>query len=248
MGTDGSAKGEGRVLRRAGLLAGAPLLLLLGCASTEPSGTLVQVNEFGATIARVQADSDTAGEKVALVAGRFGALLHFDFEHDALATFTEFHSAQEASVSALAKLRDDVAAMKGAADPFFKKWQQDLERIASTELRLRSQQRMTETRRRFDAIVASTESVQHNFEAFNSKMRDYSIFLAHDFNEESCAALRGDEARMKDESTALAQGFEKCSQSAREYVQTASIPTASSAAPAVEDKTALRNARTRSGG
>ena len=180
MGPDGNAKGAGRILRRAGLLAGAPLLLLLGCASTEPSGTLVQVNEFGATIARVQADSDAAGEKVALVAGRFGALLHFDFEHDALATFTEFHAAQEASVSALAKLRDDVAAMKGAADPFFKRWQQDLERIASTELRLRSQQRMTETRRRFDAIVASTESVQHNFEAFNSKMRDYSIFLAHD--------------------------------------------------------------------
>jgi hypothetical protein len=248
VGTDGTSRGAGRRDRWSALLAGAGSLLLAACASTEGTGTLVQVNEFGATIQRVQADSDAANEKVGLVAGRFGALLHFDFEHDALAAFTEFHQAQEAALAALGKMREDVATMKGSAEPFFKHWQADLDRFSSTELKLRSQQRMTETRRRFDAIVASADSTQHAFEAFNAKMRDYSIFLAHDFNEESCAALRGDEARMKDETSALSQGFEKCSQSAREYVQTASLPTASSPAPAADDKTALRTARLRSGG
>jgi len=222
-------------------------VLLTACASSEPSGTLMEVADFGTTIQHVQADSDAANEKVGQVAGRFGALVHFDFEHDALAAFKEFHASQEASLAALAKLKGDVATMKSASVPFFKKWQADLDRFESTELRLRSQQRMTETRRRFDAIVTSAEATQHTFEAFNSKMRDYSIFLSHDFNEESCAALRGDETRMKDETAALEQGFEKCSQSAREYVQTSALPSASSSAPA-EDKTASRNTRPRAGG
>jgi hypothetical protein len=211
-------------------------VLVTACASSEPSGTLMEVADFGTTIQHVQADSDAANEKVGQVAGRFGALVHFDFEHDAHAAFKEFHASQEASLAALAKLKGDVATMKSASVPFFKKWQADLDRFESTELRLRSQQRMTETRRRFDAIVASAEATEHTFEGFNSKMRDYS-----------CAALRGDEARMKDETAALEQGFEKCSQSARDYVQTSALPSASSSTPA-EDKTASRNTRPRAGG
>src|SRR5262249_5981365 len=173
VGTSGIAAGGGRSLRGGWMLAGAPALLLTACMSSGTTGTLVQVNEFGTTIQRVQADSDAANEKVSQVAGRFGALLHFDFEHDALAAFTEFHQAQEAAVTALAKLKEDVTGMRKAADPFFKQWQTDLELFSSTELKLRSQQRMTETRRRFDSIVASAEATQHGFEAFNAKMRDY---------------------------------------------------------------------------
>jgi hypothetical protein len=203
----------------------APLLALPACVAANRSEGLVKVNDFVTLIERVHTDSELASQKIHGTADQFSAILAFNFKSDAVAAYTEFANAVEASNQQLKQLHDSIDSMKRSADPVFKKWAADLDSIDSMELRLRSQQRLLDTRKRYDEIVAAVEPTEAAYTGFQKRMKDYAVFLAHDFNEASIAMLRPDERSVREMTVALDTRFSACQQAAQDYVQASALPS-----------------------
>jgi hypothetical protein len=223
------------------------------CATGSRGDGLSQVNEFVAMIGKVHTDSEVASQKAHAVQDQFAAIVAFNFKCEAVAAYAEFSTSVDQSSAQLATLKAGVTAMEDAAEPVFKKWASDLDAFASLDMRLKSQQRLLETRKRYDAIVASLEPALLAYDGFDKRMRDYATFLAHDFNEASVAALRGDDKTVHEMVAALDTRFQVCQQAAREYVQAAALPSGTpngpaQTEPAAAEKAPPKKASTRSDG
>jgi hypothetical protein len=224
-------------------------LALSACATENRGDGLAQVNEFVATIGRVHTDSELASQKAHAAQEQFSAILAFNWKREAVTAYGEFSSAVDQSSAQLVALKAGVAAMQRSAEPVFKKWASDLDAFASLDMRLKSQQRLLETRKRYDAIVASLEPALVAYDGFDKRMRDYATFLSHDFNEASVAALRGDDHTVHEMVATLDARFDVCQQAAREYVQAAALPTgAAPAEPAAAEKAPPKKAAARTDG
>ena len=73
-----------------------------------------------------------------------------DFSGDPFVAFEEFEMAIEASEEQSKALRSKVAPMRRAAEPFFEQWAADLSSFANPAMRQHSQQRLDETRERYE--------------------------------------------------------------------------------------------------
>jgi hypothetical protein len=224
-------------------------LAMSACATGSRGDGLAEVNEFVAMIGKVHTDSELASQKAHAAQEEFSAILAFNWKHDAVAAYAEFSTAVDQSSAQLAALKAGIESMQRSADPVFKKWASDLDAFASLDMRLKSQQRLMETRKRYDAIVASLEPALVAYDGFDKRMRDYATFLAHDFNEASVAALRGDDHTVHEMVATLDARFGVCQQAAREYVQAAALPSgAAPAEPAAAEKAPPKKASARSDG
>jgi hypothetical protein len=219
------------------------------CVSATRGDGLSQVNEFVAMIGRVHTDSELASQKAHEVQDQFTAILTLNFSREAVTAYGEFSKLVDQSNKQLVQLKAGVDGMKRAAEPVFKKWASDLDAFASLDMRLKSQQRLMETRKRYDAIVAALEPAIVAYDGFDKRMRDYATFLSHDFNEASVAALRGDDRTVHEMVATLDARFEVCQQAAREYVQASALPSGNAPAePAAAEKTPPKKSAARSDG
>ena len=204
----------------------AASLALPACESSGRGDGLVQVNDFMTMVERVHTDAELAAQKVHEASEQFSTILAFNFDEPPVAAYNRFGAAVDAETQQLKQFRTSIDAMKRAAEPVFKKWAADLETFDSFEMRTRSQNRLMETRKRYEAILAAAQPAEQAYSTFDKKMRDYATFLSHDFNEAAVAMLRGDEGGVKDGAVALNGHFDACQLAAREYVQASAMPSA----------------------
>ncbi len=210
----------------AAVTAAVALLALPSCQSEGRGEGLTQVNDFMTMVERVHTDAELSAQRVHEESEQFSTILAFNFNEPPITAYNRFGAAVDASSAQLKQFRASIDSMQRAAEPVFKKWAADLETFDSLEMRVRSQNRMMETRKRYEAILAATQPAQMAYETFDKKMRDYATYLSHDFNEAAVAALRNDEHGVKDGATALNGHFDACQLAAREYVQASALPSA----------------------
>jgi ElaB/YqjD/DUF883 family membrane-anchored ribosome-binding protein len=221
--------------------------LLPALPSCETSGRgdgLVQVNDFMTMVERVHTDAELSAQKVHEASEQFSTILAFNFDEPPVAAYNRFGSAVDAETQQLKQFRSSIDSMKRTAEPVFKKWAADLETFDSFEMRTRSQNRLMETRKRYEAILAAAQPAEMAYTTFDKKMRDYATFLSHDFNEAAVAMLRADEGGVKEGAVALNGHFDACQLAAREYVQASAMPSAPvQPEPAAERAPAKKNGR-----
>jgi len=218
--------GKRRVRLAPWIAAVAASLALPACETGSRGDGLVQVNDFMTMVERVHTDAELSAQRVHEATEQFSTILAFNFSEPPVAAYNRFASAVDASTQQYQQLRASIDSMRRTAEPVFKKWAADLETFESMEMRLRSQNRLMETRKRYEAILAAMQPAQQAYETFDKKMRDYATYLSHDFNEAAVAALRGDESSVKEGAVALNGHFDACQLAAREYVQASAMPSA----------------------
>lgn len=189
-----------------------------------PNKSLAQVDDLVAWIERVHVEAELSRDKTDKAFAALQTLTKPDFRGDAVLAHAELMRAVDLAEKQAKDLKASVKMMKESAAPVFTRWTRDIETISSADLKKRSQDRMKETRSRYDAIVKVADPTLLAFDGFNRTLRDHALFLGHDFNPSAVAALSGDVQKLAGSKAELAQGFAQCMDTTRDYVDNAALP------------------------
>ena len=201
---------------------------LTGCSTfplsfSKPKSGLEQVDTLLARIEQVQAETLLARQRAHFALGTLQSIVAESYDGDASQTFSEFLLAIERSEKQASQLEASLAPMQRAADKMVAQWTADLEEFSSPEMRDRSQTRLDDTRRRYQAILDAVEPAHSAFEAFNLGLRDHALFLGHDFNSTSVSMIEGDVQALALRAVELDRRFDECLAAAQSYVQTTAL-------------------------
>jgi hypothetical protein len=208
-------------------LIAAPLFGLGACSSTSFSSFsfskksdsgLTNVDELLTRIEKVQVESLVAKERAHAAFDMLQQTVAPSFKGDAVEQFKGLGAAIEASEKQSKTLGDTVPALKSAANVVFERWTKDLESFGNTRMRQRSQERMEATREQYETIVRQTLAAQLSLEALNADLNDHALFLGHDFNAESAAAIHDDVVALEPRVAELDGRLDAAIQSSKQYI------------------------------
>ena len=195
-----------------------------GCASaTKQSAGLRQVDDLLGQVERVHAEALLSRDRARGAREALHTLVSAEFQGDPVEAYTRFLEAIDLAKRQSKALRASISPMRSSAESVFARWAKDLEAFQNAELRRRSQTRLAETRRRYDAIVAAVEPYAWTCEAFDNSLADHALFLGHDFNAAAVAEIRDAVGSLDQQLVEIDRGFEACDASAREYVRSSAL-------------------------
>jgi hypothetical protein len=210
------------------------LPFLAGCASfgegldgffsKQPQSGPGQIDELLDRIERVHVDCELAGKSVSETLGHLQTMTARDFKGDPGEAYTRFLAALELSEQRAEELGDSIGPMRAAAEPFFARWSASLADYTNAELRRHSQQRLLETRQRYQEIVEAVEPAQATLEAYNRALRDHALFLGHDYNPGAVTTIQGELRSVAKLAVDVGQQLEASRKAARAYVESSSLP------------------------
>ena len=163
-----------------------------GVFRKQPKAGPSQVDDLLTRIEHVHVECELSKQRVIEAREMLAEISAQDFSGDPLLAYEQFEAAIEASEEQAKSLRSKVAPMRRAAEPFFDQWAADLSSFGNPAMRQHSQQRMDETRERYERIVAAVNPAQSALDAFNMSLNDCALFLGNDFNAGSVAAIAGE--------------------------------------------------------
>jgi hypothetical protein len=211
------------------------LIVLGGCGSlgsmpsfpkffSEDKDGLNQVDDLVGRIGKVHVECELAKQNLRSAFQKLTSITAPGFRGDAVIAHKELRQEIDLAEKRADLLEDRIDEMKDAAEPFFEEWIASLKGFTNASMRARSQTRLTETRQRYDAIVAAVEPAHASFVAYNERLGDIALFLEHDFNAspDLTADVEGLTRVGKEADAALDESL----RAAEDYVQQAGLPAA----------------------
>jgi hypothetical protein len=160
-----------------------------GVFRKQPKAGPSQVDNLLTQIEHVHVECELSKQRVLEAQQMLAAISAPNFSGDPLVAYERFEKAIEASEDQAKSLRGKVAPMRRAAVGFFEQWAADLSSFGNPAMRQHSQQRLDQTRERYERIVAAVLPAQSALDAFNMSLKDCALFLGNDFNAGSVAAI-----------------------------------------------------------
>ena len=109
-------------------------------------------------------------------------------------------------------------AMETEAHTFFAEWTQSLDAITNPDLRKRSQDRLNDTRLRYNDILKIGRQAGGEFDVFVGSLRDQYVYLGYDLNPAALASLSGDAKQVNTQAAALFAKIDETVKMAQEYI------------------------------
>jgi len=206
----------GTVLVLVPLVAGCSGLTSLGIRQ---SSGLEAVDGLLAEVEQVQVDAAVSKERSFAALEALRKLVSPDFRGDAAQGHAFLVTAIEQSEEQAEALQDDVRPLRKTGEAVFARWTEDLESFGNLAMRQRSQERLEETRRRHDAVLAAAVSAQLAYDAFNGDLGDHALFLEHDFNASSVQVVAGELEGLKTRGKELAKRLDALVAACQAYVE-----------------------------
>jgi hypothetical protein len=226
-------------------LVAAVLLLTSACSSLSlgirHKDGLEEVDELLSHVERVQVEAAVTKERTHAAVESLRTLVAPEFRGDPIGAHGEFVVAVELVEDQAKALRKSVKPLKNTGDEVFVNWAANLESFGNVAMRQRSQERLEETRKRYDAILASAGLAQLALDSFQRDLADQALFLEHDFNASSVALVAQELEGLKNRGRELAKRLDACIAACHHYVEF-SAPSAqlapASEAPAAQPQDA----------
>jgi hypothetical protein len=128
----------------------------------------------------------------------------------------------EKGINSTEKKREEakkqVDLMKAEGEAYFGSWNQSLQQIQNTDLRKKSEDRMAETRKHFDGVLASVTDARAAYDPFLKSLKDQWTYLGHDLNASGLASLKPDADKLRGQSTEVLKKIDDGMKKANDYV------------------------------
>ena len=108
--------------------------------------------------------------------------------------------------------------MKAEGDAYFASWKQSLQQIQDPDLRKKSEDRMAETRKHFDGVLASVTDARAAYDPFLKSLKDQWTYLGHDLNASGLASLKPDAEKLRGQSTEVLKKIDDGMKKANDYI------------------------------
>ena len=191
---------------------------------SKDDGGLDQVDDLVGRIGNLHTECELTKQNLRSVFKKLSAITEPGFRGDAVTAHAELEQEIALSENRADSLEKRIKEMKKSAEPFFEEWIADLKSFSNASMRARSQARLTETRQRYDAIVAAVDPAYSGFVAYNESLRDIALFLEHDFN--ASPQLGADIQALVSIGKEIDVALDTTFAAAETYVQYAALPTA----------------------
>jgi hypothetical protein len=202
-----------------------PLLALFAtsaCFSTlgiKQKNGLGEVDELLSEVEALRVESAVAKERAQVAFDTLRTLIAPEFKGDPSMGHHDLVVAIELSEEQAESFQDSVKPLRRTGEKVFERWTADLESFGNVAMRQRSQERLEETRRRHDVIVAAAVSAQLAYDAFNGDLQDSALFLEHDFNTTSVALVAQEIDGLRSRGKELARRLDACSAACVAFVE-----------------------------
>ena len=85
-----------------------------------------------------------------------------------------------------------IADVESVAKALFEEWKSELDQYTNKDLRRTSEQKLKQTRGRYDQLIGAMKQAERKIEPVLSAFRDQVLFLKHNLNAQAVASLQGE--------------------------------------------------------
>jgi hypothetical protein len=85
-----------------------------------------------------------------------------------------------------------IADVESVAKALFDEWQSELDQYTNKDLRRTSEQKLKQTRGRYDQLIGAMKQAERKIAPVLSAFRDQVLFLKHNLNAQAIASLQGE--------------------------------------------------------
>jgi len=177
------------------LTIGLAVVLVAACESTYYS----TMESFGLEkrdifVDRIEDSRDAqeeAQEKFQSALEQYRSVVNFD-GGDLETLYEKLKDEFEESEAVAGEIADRIEAVEDVAEDLFVEWEQELELIKNPSLRRDSEQKLRETRRRSEKLIAAMWKAEKSVHPVLDTLRDQVYYLKHNLNARAIAALKGE--------------------------------------------------------
>ena len=118
------------------------------------------------------------------------------------------------------EVRDRVASVKRVSRDLFNEWERELDDYSDSSLRRSSEQQLRETRQTYEALAEKMEAASASMDPVLDVFSDRVLYLKHNLNARSIAALDGETVRLEADVARLIEEMEASIAAADAFIQT----------------------------
>jgi len=112
-----------------------------------------------------------------------------------------------------------IGAVEDVAQALFKEWSDELAEYTSPQLREASEERLNETRRSADQLIASMRNAERRMTPVLNTFRDQVLFLKHNLNARAVASLGNVALELQQDINALVNDMERAIDEANRFIE-----------------------------
>lgn len=98
-----------------------------------------------------------------------------------------------------------IRSVETVANDLFAEWEKEIKEISSEKLREGSEDKLRETRRRYNELHAALQKAEQSLDPVLTKFHDHVLFLKHNLNAAAIASLKGETTDIQNEIRRLIQ-------------------------------------------
>lgn len=133
--------------------------------------------------------------------------------------YEEVRDAYGDSEAAAEDVRDRIDSVEDVAGALFEEWEDELGRYESQSLRRSSEQKLVETRRHYDQLMARMHDAEDRMEPVLQAFEDQMLFLKHNLNAQAIAALESELGRIRQDVDSLIREMEDAIAESDAFIQ-----------------------------
>ena len=196
----------------------AKLMFILACLSISACQTAyysamekVGIHKRDILVDRVEEARDSqveAKETFKSALDRFQTVLNVertDLQDKYDAISEEYEAASESATD----VTERINAIEDVAEALFDEWQDELEQYSSRDLKIKSQRKLSDTKRKYSQLMQAMRRAEGKMQPVLAALKDQVLFLKHNLNAQAISSLKGELSTIESNVSRLIREMEK---------------------------------------
>lgn len=133
-------------------------------------------------------------------------------------TYDDLNKAYQRADKRADEARSRVASVKTVARDLFREWERELDEYSDAGLRRASERQLRDTRERYDVLADKMDAATDSMDPVLAVFKDRVLYLKHNLNARSIAALNAETATLEDDVAALIADMEQSISAADAFI------------------------------
>lgn len=138
---------------------------------------------------------------------------------DLEATYKKLNSELENSEDSAETVRKRIKDVESVADSLFAEWKTELGQYSSTDLRRKSEEKLTQTKARYNEMLGAMKKAEQRIDPVLKPLRDQVLYLKHNLNARALVAIKGELVKVDAQVDQLVKDMNKSIAEADKFIQ-----------------------------
>jgi len=170
---------------------------------------------------RVKSARDTqedAKKEIQSTLEQFGKVVSYQ-GGDLEATYKKLSGELESSEDSAKAVRKRIDDVESVADALFSEWEQELGQYSSTDLRRKSQAKLTQTKSRYKDMLSAMKRAEQRIDPVLRPLRDQVLYLKHNLNARALSAIKDELVKVDAQVNQMVKDMNRSIAEADKFIQ-----------------------------